>query len=328
MVGAEGNVLPEVRLNALGLRGPWYPMEKKPGILRIACLGDSFTFGWPVEDGGTYPVYLAQKLEEVLGFGRAEVVNFGHPGYNTQNELRQYVKLVRPWKPDIVLLGYFFNDTQPEDFGLLYTDCFFFKLLGRTAILEAFHRHIRPKIFFLRRKDPPELKALKKHFFEHSEIIMSDPDADVSKPYWNRSMKALAELAQEVRADDARFLLLSFPKRSQVLKLQMARQKGLITLGNGKETDRIQVARRKNPARIEQELEKELRPQAALRAHVQKLEVPFLDLLLPFIARDEYLFHAEDPGHLNSLGYQITAEKVALFLKESGWLDASSGRSD
>lgn len=51
------------RVNTLGLRGPDRPIEKPPGVARVAVLGDSVVWGWGVaeEDG------MVARLEARLG---------------------------------------------------------------------------------------------------------------------------------------------------------------------------------------------------------------------------------------------------------------------
>jgi len=159
MMAKDGSSLAEVRLNREGFRGPCYPIRKNPNTLRIACIGDSFTFGWAVTDDQTYPFHLRHRLERLRGSDRVEVMNFGIPGYNTENALRQYQKLVRPWKPDIVILGYVFNDPQPEGMGPRHMNSFLFQVLGCTALLEAFHRHLRNRFSFLKPEYPPGMEA-------------------------------------------------------------------------------------------------------------------------------------------------------------------------
>ncbi len=51
-----------ITTNRHGFRGPDFPRERTPGVVRIACLGDSVTLGFFVDNDQTYPAYLRQLL--------------------------------------------------------------------------------------------------------------------------------------------------------------------------------------------------------------------------------------------------------------------------
>jgi len=67
--------------NARGWRDRDHADAPEPGVLRIAVLGDSFTFGVGVDDGERY----TDRLEEQ--HAGVEVLNFGVNGYGTDQQL-------------------------------------------------------------------------------------------------------------------------------------------------------------------------------------------------------------------------------------------------
>jgi hypothetical protein len=92
-----------VRTNALGLRGAPASLRKTPGTYRILVLGDSFAFGFGVEDDETLPAYLDHELG-----GRAagiEVLNAAVPGWATDLVTTGFAL-----EPDLVILTLFQND--------------------------------------------------------------------------------------------------------------------------------------------------------------------------------------------------------------------------
>lgn len=87
-----------VRTNALGYRGG------PPAEGGVACLGDSTTFGWGVEEDEAWPARLAARL------GRP-VLNGGVPGYTTVQGLAT-LDTVLSARPRIVILGYLVRDAE------------------------------------------------------------------------------------------------------------------------------------------------------------------------------------------------------------------------
>jgi hypothetical protein len=99
------------RSSSQGLRDREYPLEKPPGTVRIAAIGDSFTMGSGVEMEDVYPKVLERELTRTEG-RPFEVLDFGVGGYG----LRQYVAVMKTkalaWHPDLFLVGFCPNDVR------------------------------------------------------------------------------------------------------------------------------------------------------------------------------------------------------------------------
>lgn len=90
-----------VHSDAHGIRGTrQHPIAARPGTLRIAAIGDSFTFGDEVGDDDTFPAQLQRSLPST------EVLNFGVSGYGQDQMLLRMRRDALPFAPDIVLIGY------------------------------------------------------------------------------------------------------------------------------------------------------------------------------------------------------------------------------
>ena len=71
-----------IHVNARGLRGVRdYDERPAAGMLRLACFGDSFTFGDEVDDDLTFEAFLERIAPSV------EALNFGVPAYGTDQAL-------------------------------------------------------------------------------------------------------------------------------------------------------------------------------------------------------------------------------------------------
>ena len=100
-----------VRINARGYRGEEFSSQRTDGF-RILAIGDSFTFGWGVEDTETYASQLKQLLSVRDPSPAIDVINAGFAaGYSPDT---YYLYLKREGlavNPDLVIVGvYVGND--------------------------------------------------------------------------------------------------------------------------------------------------------------------------------------------------------------------------
>ena len=83
------------------------------GGQRVVALGDSYTFGWGVDDEHTYPAQLERRLRDEYGLEGVEVINAGTPGFNTMQEASYLASRWEELRPDVVVLGFVMNDAEP-----------------------------------------------------------------------------------------------------------------------------------------------------------------------------------------------------------------------
>lgn len=196
--------------NSLGFRGEEFAEEKSPDALRIAILGDSFTFGEGVRDEDTYSEQLRRKLAEALPGRRIETQNWGVGGYNTEQEAALLEHWVLDFDPDVVVLGFTINDAEPR---LFFWDRRTGSLHRRWAGMEMLTeprdpdpsdwkrlRVLRLFAYFLHDRDRSR-KAVAYH-----RRLYSDESED-----WARCRTALARIAATCRERDLHCYVLAFP---------------------------------------------------------------------------------------------------------------------
>ena len=90
-----------VQLNAAGLRSDReYAATPPPGILRIAAFGDSFVFGSEVGNKDAWPAIIERDNRAI------EVLNYGVPGWGTDQAYLRYLLEGTGYSPHVVIVGF------------------------------------------------------------------------------------------------------------------------------------------------------------------------------------------------------------------------------
>tara|TARA_Y100001960_G_scaffold102587_1_gene110458 strand:- start:280 stop:1446 length:1167 start_codon:yes stop_codon:yes gene_type:complete len=101
----ENQVKMHVEVNAEGLLGKPYPIERLKGKYRIALLGDSFTSAEAVKPeekfAGVWEKNLSGRFD-----GGVEVINFGVGGTGTWQQLQMFHIKARKYKPDLTVVAF------------------------------------------------------------------------------------------------------------------------------------------------------------------------------------------------------------------------------
>lgn len=101
-----------LRLNSLGFREREFGDAKRPGVVRVGCLGDSFTMAQGVPDAAdAWPQRIGAALE-AREPGRYEVLNLGISGVTTGMQIGVLQHFLPRAGFDRIVLGYCLNDTD------------------------------------------------------------------------------------------------------------------------------------------------------------------------------------------------------------------------
>lgn len=250
----------KVTTNSEGMRSLREFDRKKPlNTIRILCLGDSFTYGWGVDDEYTYPEYLYQMLKRQYPDLNFEVLNTGVPYYNIFDEIDYYEEKGHKLNADIVIVQFYNNDIHDMskdhffrtgsrlNANRKYTEGFNLrKIITTTAIYSTI---IKLKSFLNKpvMSFPPEimliLKTSKYYQFlipspskEESDIIgnrekINDERlaSDLNR-FWKNYKKGLLELKRMAEADGSQFLFIAMPDHFQMETYRSAHSSVLISL--------------------------------------------------------------------------------------------------
>lgn len=289
--GARGFVGGEpVTINSRGMRDREFAPEKPPGVVRVAVLGDSFTFGYLVRTDVTFPKVIEADLNRRAGAPRFEVMNFGVSGYDTIQEIATLREEALALDPDLVVVAFYLNDVgYPERFAAG---------VGRVRAEDAGADAKTPARIRLRRflASHSRLAA----FLLHRIAILVRSVIDV--PYqgvvdynrafvedgerWRASKEALREMKAIADSCGMGALVVLIPE-----------------MGNLNERYPFRAAH------------------DSVRAYCGRIDVPFCDLLDGFMGMEgKTLWASYDDAHFNARGHRLAAEQIERALDANGLL--------
>ncbi len=310
-----------IRSNALGFRGP--DRGPKGNALRILALGDSFTFGWGVQQEETFEAQMERLQGTTNEAGHEpelEVINAGVPGYNLYQSVLSLEK--KGWKiePDIVLFGAFvqndFSDNRSTADWIARKKSGVNQKKDKSALAAWLEAHSQAYVFLrakymasyrLRRawyKLTRPFKAEKERYRYRNLLVFREPVPEEMELEWQLSEELLLRLRDDVRSRGKRLLIVLFPPELQVKTGRWKR-----------DVDRLDMEE------VSFEVEK---PNNRLQAFCRENGISFLDLLSTFRAAVEsgQALYLPSDHHWNAGGHRLAAETILADLRQRGWLAA------
>jgi len=95
----------QIEINSKGMRDKSYDYKKPEGIKRIVVLGDSFTWGYGVEEKNIFTEILEDELLKNI-----QVINMGVSGYGNDQELLFLKKDGIRYDPDLVVVAFYIGN--------------------------------------------------------------------------------------------------------------------------------------------------------------------------------------------------------------------------
>lgn len=267
------------RINRQGFRGnDFAPVE---GEFRIAVLGNSCAFGWGVTEEGAFSARLRSLLnrESIPG---AAVYNFSVPGYSSFQGVRNFDRYVRPYKPDILLVTFAWNDqwlaaNNRPDKDIRMPPRVVIDLQNLLATFR-FYRAFKQGILSIL---PPPERGWR-------DNVLSRVSLDDFK-------HNLAELIAAAKTVGTRVVLLTSPIPSMETYYGLSKQSAMHVLHQYYND--------------------------AIRQTAASFSVGLVDLAAIFDGRSDLFDDVKrDPFHYNARGHALAAEEIFRFLKDQGYL--------
>jgi hypothetical protein len=268
----------EVATNSRGFRDREYPVARVPGKKRMLFLGDSFGFGFGVEQDQIMTEVMERK------YPGWEVINTAVAGYGTDQQLLFMQEGGLRYRPDVVLVLYHPNDVEDNNAGKRYgypkpqfvldngslelTNVPVPELGGRAKL----DRYLYQRTYFLH-KVYNARKLLRRSLEQ-----MAQPEAQEGKRNRNSDFtltkKLFVALDELIEASGARLVVVSVPGRPD--------------------------------------------PREPLSEVLGPLGVPYLPLDRAFAGRTRQTYKFEHDPHWNAEGQRIAAEATEAFLLDLG----------
>jgi hypothetical protein len=277
----------EVSISSQGLRDREYPLERVPGRKRMLVLGDSFAWGFGVEQDEALSEIVEQRHPDW------EVLNAGVSGFGTDQELLFLRERGLRWRPDVVLLLFHPNDVADNNADSRYGYPKPRFVLGANG-LELTNVAV-PRLSWRRRLERRLLQG--SYLYNRANGAWSGLGRHTAAARAAFVPSAAAEAGEEPEGAPADFAVTA-ALLGELARLVQAHQARLVVVS----TPAPEPVRR------------------ALGRALEDLSVPWRPLDPSFRGRprEEYKL-AHDP-HWNASGQRIAADAVEVFLIELGVL--------
>lgn len=319
-----------IEINSDGWRGPEAAPKHPPGTFRIAFLGDSYIEAFEVPYEKTAGEVLEARLAALRGTP-VEVLNFGHGGYGTSQQLLTLQHEVWKFSPDLVLLALTTgNDISDNYRPLKRTDYVPYHVFrGKELVLDSSFRHskgyrsralwTRQLLKVVQHSRLAQLVNRVRHAGRKSERLLANaggaPGDEVglrdevqlppTTPDWREAWRVTEGLLRlmhdECRRKDTPFAIVTLTRGIQVTPVRERKEEFLRQLGA-----------------------KDLYyPERRLAKFGKREGIPVLNLA-PAMAKQaeerQVYFHAHHDslgiGHWNEAGNRVAGELIAPWLAE------------
>jgi GDSL-like lipase/acylhydrolase family protein len=214
-----------VTINDSGFRDRAHAKEKPPGVVRILGLGDSFMFGWGVQEDETFLKELETRLQGRIDRS-VETINTGVPGWG----LNQYYLFLKQagmqLSPDLVVLAYFVDDLNgpPQDRiapVTQYADGLQYK--GDVMHHSRLFNFLKSISHLVREKNRParvsylhDLDARRREWSQRAAYLMSESTPEETERYTGMLRAHLTRLKSMVNGAGSEVVILYVPDISQL----------------------------------------------------------------------------------------------------------------
>ncbi|NES96071.1 MAG: hypothetical protein F6K32_12715, partial [Desertifilum sp. SIO1I2] len=306
--------------NQFGFNDRDYLLEKDPSSFRMLFVGDSFS--WAGGRDGNYTALLENQFQNTPNLPPVEVINTGYPMTHTGEQLLMLQKYGLQYNPDLVVLGFFtgndFIDADPYRKRIVVNDTQIdidkrrevrflgYPIIGRSRLIlfvqqkyQVFREMM--KIEQAARADESAPIAFSEETFLQIELARMEfcNLEKQSQSYYQGNidyiLNSISQMNALLKARDIQFVVTLYPDEFQV---NSELQDTLF--------DRFNLNREDYDLECFQKI---------LIEHLEKENIPYLDLLQPFqVASQTQTLYLLRDTHWNAEGNQLAAKLLHEYL--------------
>ncbi|MFC1492596.1 SGNH/GDSL hydrolase family protein [candidate division KSB1 bacterium] len=290
----------EIRINSQSLRDNRDYGEKAQGTYRILLTGDSQTFNGAVPLDLTFGKLLEKHLNDKYEDVNFEVLNAGVPGYNNGNQLAFLEKFGKSFDPDMVLLGFYYNDILTNNTGTSTIEIRDGYMISENENLTPFRLPYPVKRFLRLHSHLYFYVMWKVAVFSRSKVVpwvelfSLSPEKDFSDN-WAITEEYIQKINTWTAENNTELVLLYIPQKEQIDNSLWSE-----VSSDGREYDRHL-------------------PNSKMQSFCEDSGIHFLDLYSIFIDRHrEKALYGEIDKHLSWNGNEVAGKAIFEYLENKG----------
>ena len=183
----------KLKFNSLGNRNSDLINPKSENEIRIHIVGSSLVMGWGVKQDNIFSSKLETKLNRFINnssvndISNVKIINSGVMNTNTEYHVESAIYNFKKIKPDIIILGYFIDDSK------LLTKNKLTPILKYTYFLSFLYKKIESYFYFGTLQD------------YYAKIN------DENGPGWKKTEEAIYKLKKFCKINNVRFVIMLLP---------------------------------------------------------------------------------------------------------------------
>ena len=183
----------KLKFNSLGNRNSDLINPKSENEIRIHIVGSSLVMGWGVKQDNIFSSKLETKLNRFIknssvnDISNVKIINSGVMNTNTEYHVESAIYNFKKIKPDIIILGYFIDDSK------LLTKNKLTPILKYTYFLSFLYKKIESYLYFGTLQD------------YYAKIN------DENGPGWKKTEEAIYKLKKFCKINNVRFVIMLLP---------------------------------------------------------------------------------------------------------------------